>query len=691
MLKTHFPIFLAGATLLASLTIPNNLNATAIKCKDVEFIFARGSGSGFNGRNETAWRTGLTEQLKQTGLTYDFYELGRETYDGASYPAVSVGFDNWWSVLNTASAAFDAAGVGAFNRSVEEGVTETIGRIRAVSSSCPYTKFVLGGYSQGALVVDRAAKAIAADKSLNSAGTSGAEKIAYVATFGDPNLYLPEGYGLNPPACRGENFSNYRVFAPDCRAHAGLLGTNNPYGPDELLKRGRVGLWCTKKDIFCSETLDFSDLIGDHLSYRDNGLYYSAAKTIVKKVLEFYPDKQPAAIAHTSSARRDTAILIDTTGSMGSVISWYRTEALRLARETLASGGRVALFEYRDLDDPYNTRKILDFGCTYAEFEAALDSLSLDGGGDTPESALSGALYAMNNLDWRPGATKSLIILTDASYHDPDRDGTTLEAVTKRSLEIDPVNIYAIVPDDTAPAYNDLVIATNGRVFTMSGELSLSTDYLLSRPEVNFALEEYYGKPGETFTFVAETDDILESNDATNANDNSTSVPTAEALTYDWDLDFDGVFETLNAGATVTKTYGTPLEGFVQVRVADENGLSSTASAKVTVSNASLETKPEIYSLSRADNENNVVNFTTSDNTYATLVVLGGVPLGITRDHTITINNSEAAADLTLIPLTASGLKGEPKSLAFPATLTGFGETNEATNTDLKAPRAGIK
>lgn len=668
MKKTKL-LFIAGAVLCASISAPFlNQTATASACKDVEFIFARGSGSGFNGRNETAWRNGLKEQLKSTTLTYDFYELGRGTYDGASYPAYAVGVENWRNVFTAFTALFTALDIGRFNDSVNQGVTEAVGRVNAVSSSCPGTKFVLGGYSQGAIVVDRAAKKI------------DSKKIAYVATFGDPNLYLPEGYGVNPAACRGEKLSRYRIFAPDCRAHAGLLGINKPYEASGL--EGRVGLWCTKKDIFCSDTINLKDPIGDHLAYRDNGLYYSAAKTIVKKVLKLFPSKKPIT-SLKPSARRDTAILIDTTGSMGEVIDQYRIEALRLAAETLAGGGRVALFEYRDLSDPFNTRKVVDFGCTYTEFKAALYSLTTGGGADWPESALSGALYVMDNLDWRPGATKSLVILTDAPYLDPDRDGTTLDMVTRRSLEIDPVNIYIIVSDESVDSYRELAAGTSGQVFALSDDLSLSTDYLLARPEVNFALDEYSGKPGETFTFIAETED--------------------ENLVYDWDLDLDGKFETLNAGPTVTKTYSSEISGFVQVRVTNSDGLSSTASAKVTVSNY-VEPDPEILTLSRISE--NVVNFTTTTNTFATLVVADGVPLGITKENNITITDSLSDMTLSLIPLTSSGKKGPAKSINFStsggkgdattANSSASGGKGDATTANLpassiKAPKAGVR
>lgn len=633
---------IAGAIVCASILYPvTNPTATASACKDVEFIFARGSGSNLNGENATKWRTGLETELKNTSLTYDFYELGSRSYNGHSYPAYGVGFDSLRNILTTTSAIFSVAGMGSFNTSVDHGVEEAIGRVSTISASCPGTKFVFGGYSQGAIVVDRAIKRI------------NANKIAYAATFGDPYLYLPEGYGLfDPPACRGENLSRYRIYAPNCRAHSGLLGTADPYEPKGL--EGRVGLWCTKKDIFCSNSFDFSDPIGDHLSYKTEGIYAAAAKTIVKKVLKLFPSKK---IASTSkpAARRDTAILIDTTGSMESAIENYKVEALRLAAETLAGGGRVALFEYRDLSDPYIPRKILDFGCTYREFKAAIEELKVDGGGDYPESALSGALHAMNSLDWRPGATKSLVILTDAPYLDPDRDGTTLHAVTSRSLEIDPVNFYILVPDEIVDEYRALADGTGGRVFSTNDSLGLSTDYLLARPEINLTLEEYQGRPGENFTFSVETDE--------------------ENLTYDWDLDFDGIFETTNAESSVSKIYTTETSGFIQVRATNPDGLSSTASAKVAITN-NIEQTPEILTISR---NNNVVNFTTSDNTYATIIVVSGVPLGITRDTSITLDMVEDEAEISLIPITSSGLKGFAKSLALPAT-----------SIDLKAPKAGL-
>ncbi len=52
-----------------------------------------------------------------------------------------------------------------------------------------------------------------------------AGELVYAGMFGDPELYLPEGRGAWPAACRGKNLSPYRVFVPNCHADNGSLGT----------------------------------------------------------------------------------------------------------------------------------------------------------------------------------------------------------------------------------------------------------------------------------------------------------------------------------------------------------------------------------------------------------------------------------------------------------------------------------
>jgi cutinase len=66
------------------------------------------------------------------------------------------------------------------------GATDMTQHVESVSASCPTTKFVLGGYSQGASVVDIAIGISTVLGSGQTIPTSLAPKIAAVVTFGNP-------------------------------------------------------------------------------------------------------------------------------------------------------------------------------------------------------------------------------------------------------------------------------------------------------------------------------------------------------------------------------------------------------------------------------------------------------------------------------------------------------------------------
>ncbi|MBX7452002.1 cutinase family protein [Mycolicibacterium sp. 3033] len=105
----------AGSTVLSAPA------ASAQPCSDVEVIFARGTSEPPGiGRVGQALTDVLSTQLG--GRTVSTY--------GVNYPAS-------YDFLNTAVGATDAAG-----------------RIASLAATCPNTRIVLGGYSQGAAVVD---------------------------------------------------------------------------------------------------------------------------------------------------------------------------------------------------------------------------------------------------------------------------------------------------------------------------------------------------------------------------------------------------------------------------------------------------------------------------------------------------------------------------------------------------------
>ena len=457
LLKIPIRILVVGLFILVgAINLPTP--ASAASCPDVKIIFARGSGAPVNNNADyQTFKSALESKLLTSGLSYEFTDL--------DYPAVGVGLDN----LDVTLGAYVGSGEAyAFGDSVKQGIKNLAREVN--SGTCSNTKYVVAGYSQGAMVVSGGLE------KLNPS------KLIYAATFGDPKIYLPEGAGAIPPACKGAGLSNYRIYVPDCRAYKGLLGAKNPYATAAY--QGKIGTWCNKRDIFCSS--HFS--ITSHTSYEKDGLYEDASRLIFSKIAATFNFKNQYTSPH------DTAILIDSTGSMSELIDKYKSEALRLAEKTLSSGGRVALYDYRDLNDPYSPVERCSFEtCTLESFRAGLDEITTDGGGDDNESLLSASFHVMKNLKWKLGSTKSLVILTDAGYHSPDHDGTTFYDVKKLSKEIDPVNFYIITKEENLDSYQELATATDGAVASTVDDLSLLTDTIIERYDSLPRVEEEFG------------------------------------------------------------------------------------------------------------------------------------------------------------------------------------------------------
>ncbi|MBQ3309266.1 cutinase family protein [Candidatus Saccharibacteria bacterium] len=672
-----FAFIAASAVAFTVVCLPLATPTSASSCDDIKFIFARGSGQNLGAAEFSAWRSEIQRALNSYGIKIksSFYELGMGIYGGARYPAVAT------EPLVALGAKISAGKSFAFGESVKQGETELKSYIKDVSTICKKTKFVLGGYSQGAMVVT------------NSIPYLDSEKVVYAATFGDPYLFLPEGRGLFPDACKGKNLSDYRVFAPNCYTNAGILGAKDPYEPAGWL--GKIGLWCNDKDFMCGAGFSFSGEIRDgklissfinnalaagHLNYVSDNHFRSAAKIIAQKISTRFVGNINL-IKSPGSDKQDTAFLIDRTASMGRLIDLYKIEALRLAQETIKKGGRIALFTYGDLIDSNNPtypdatspKKLLDFTTDYAAFTSAINSISLFGGGDTPESTLSALVNVMDALNWRVGANKSIILLTDAGYHTPDRDGTTFEQVVAKSLAIDPVNIYVINTTDSAAEYTTLSEATGGKLFTSYDSFSSSTDYVLNRPDVNFPLASYFTQPGENIEFHAVSD--------------------SEIIRFDWDLDFDGHFETTTTTPNISTVYRSPQSGFVQVRATNSAGLSSTASAHISIS-SSISNFPEITNFSYTYGSGTAkLSYTLKTGTAAVIVSINGAMLGVTTEQNIEISDIDNRSTITLTPISVNGITGTPITIHLAEKETGG---NSTTSPNIKteailAPKSGMR
>ncbi|MCG7606469.1 MULTISPECIES: cutinase family protein [Mycobacterium] len=134
--------------------------AAAAPCSDVEVIFARGTNDAPGlGRPGQAFADGLSSRLG--GRTVSTYAV--------NYPAS-------YDFLAAADGANDAAN-----------------RIATLASSCPSTRVVLGGYSQGAAVVDMLAGIPPLGNRVGEIGSAPplagdlVPQVAAVAVFGNPS------------------------------------------------------------------------------------------------------------------------------------------------------------------------------------------------------------------------------------------------------------------------------------------------------------------------------------------------------------------------------------------------------------------------------------------------------------------------------------------------------------------------
>lgn len=459
--------------------VPTESTRATENCPELRIVFARGSGGErWNDQNYLAFKSGIESYLVDTGISYEFLDL--------DYPAIGIG------ELSVLLGAYVGGGEAyAFGDSVNAGVTELT---RVVNEECPNSKYVLGGYSQGAMATSKALRYLNADK------------VIYAATFGDPKIYLPEGAGVFPAACQNIGLSDYREYVPDCYAHLGLLGTYNPYRPENFI--GKYGTWCNTYDIFCSSYLGISS----HTSYVSDDLYADAGEKIFEKIREAFN------IPEEPKVEYDVVILTNGNGLISNKWDYY-SKVRSLALDTVNAGGRAAVYYFRDNDDgTYKYGELCDFeGCDDA-YEIQEVASSLPGASLTNESsALSAILKTMNEVGWRDEARKAIVVLSGNVFADPAKDGVGIDDVVRVGAERG-ISLYAISGtydvsgmgniSESMTKFKNLTDLTGGITIGLNQSSALILDQILDRePEgiIPFSLEE-----SETMSLEVEAvDDAL--------------------------------------------------------------------------------------------------------------------------------------------------------------------------------------
>ncbi len=216
-----------------------------------------------------------------------------------------------------------------------------------------------------------------------------------------------------------------------------------------------------------------------------------------------------------------------------------------------------------------------------AAFQTAVNALTATGGGDTPEAQLSGIMSALNGLTWLDGATKAVVVITDATGKDPEPvTGFTRASANQRALEIDPVAIYGVnvstlqsVADWMAP----LATGTAGDVVTLAPGQSLSD-------ALSNLFESAHANPVAKLSgpYVAQTGTAINFS-AADSFDASATITS-----YKWDFDGNGTVDRTTATPTTSFTYAGEFHGIASVEVVADDGRSALATTQVTVDSVGL-------------------------------------------------------------------------------------------------------
>ncbi len=153
----------------------------------------------------------------------------------------------------------------------------------------------------------------------------------------------------------------------------------------------------------------------------------------------------------------DLAFIVDTTGSMGGLISAAKQQMIRMMRELLAAASvdlRLGVVEYRD-HPPQDKMpfKAHQFTSNLDAAQKTINALGPQGGGDGPESVLDGVSAACSDLKWRKHARRIAVLVGDAPPHGVGAGGDafaqgcpcgkTVESVTAEA-ETASIVVYAL-------------------------------------------------------------------------------------------------------------------------------------------------------------------------------------------------------------------------------------------------------
>lgn len=175
----------------------------------------------------------------------------------------------------------------------------------------------------------------------------------------------------------------------------------------------------------------------------------------------------------------EVVFVLDTTGSMGSIITSVLAQISEIAALYVSKFGRArfALADYKDETDPF----VLDDFMDLDALAAALATKGADGGGDGPEDGYGAIKKSMEQVSWTLGSARFAVLFTDIESH--ERGATEAQALSALQAK-NCVFSYGIGEE---PTYEGLRTATGGVLVEDIG--SIANDLL---PSVFIPFTEFH-------------------------------------------------------------------------------------------------------------------------------------------------------------------------------------------------------
>lgn len=573
-----------------------------------------------------------------------------------------------------------------YGNSVKEGVNELKAYLTDLYTSCPVTKVVLGGYSQGAQVMGQSLEQLTPEVRNN---------ITFVALFGDPKLYLPEG-GVQlstpfdpPPACKDSRIaSSWRRNIENCWIYSGTLGARKPYLPQDMVQK--VGAWCVTGDPICG-ALENIHIPSYHDQYRitDGPIDQAAYEIAVRLDVEGMAANLLPDIDDSAAIPPDVIFLIDAETATIRQNHFRTVEQplmVAIAEKVISMGGSVGMNMYGRTCGNHLSGHI---GQPIEVFTEFYDYLDISPDCSLNESTWSGSTldgtlnFTKSWFEWPPRNTQKLfVILSDSPYSKP----ITLASYRNVSQITGNFYIYPLVPEGARSSYANLNIDGGQTVILDDYDVNKLINGHTLHPQVKpiFDSPDYKALPGQAITFSAEKSIVYDD----------------EIVEYQWDFG-DGV-TFVSTEPIAEHTYSTVFEGVARLTVLTKSGLRKSTTANVTVQEESAF-KPVLdapKNLRVHATAHDSARLTWAQNKQADrwLVTLDGIPLGYTDKSTVRITDVERQRSNTfaVYGVTTDGEVGEKAEAVLDAAQVrgGMGsvgtQNNSAANTKGSAAVAGL-